>query len=217
MAVFRRPSSNCSSRRRSRSSTRARKPNSPAATSRGAISLTDADLAARTPEAVRAIDVLKKSKLPIVDMRMPGRAHEPARRGGASRRGLPDARALTGRWAEWFNGGNPVEPPGKCASRPNTSVRPQRELQRRQGTVPRPADVDPLRTWPCSRRRASSSRTTRTRSELRSTRFPSLMSGARRMTAGSKTCSSISPVDCRRLRRRRGRRLHQRNAATTST
>ena len=77
----------------------------------GAVSLTDEGLAARAPEAVRAIDLLKKSKLPIVVYCACPAELTSLRVAEALRaEGLPDARALTGGWVEWFNGGNPVEP-----------------------------------------------------------------------------------------------------------
>lgn len=76
----------------------------------GAVSLSDADLSARTTDAVRAIAALKKSKLPVVvycacPAELTSLRVAEALRG----EGLPDARALTGGWVEWFNAGNPVE------------------------------------------------------------------------------------------------------------
>jgi rhodanese-related sulfurtransferase len=76
----------------------------------GAISLTDADLSARTAVAVRAIAALKKSKLPIVVYCACPAELTSLRVAEALRsEGLADARALTGGWVEWFNAGNPVE------------------------------------------------------------------------------------------------------------
>jgi rhodanese-related sulfurtransferase len=77
----------------------------------GAISLTAADLSARTAGAVRAIAALKKSKLPIVVYCACPAELTSLRVAEALRaEGLADARALTGGWVEWFNAGNPVEP-----------------------------------------------------------------------------------------------------------
>ena len=75
-----------------------------------AISLTDADLSGRTPDAVRAIAALRKLKLPVVvycacPAELTSLRVAEALRG----EGLPGARALTGGWVEWFNAGNPVE------------------------------------------------------------------------------------------------------------
>jgi rhodanese-related sulfurtransferase len=76
-----------------------------------AVSLTEADLAAKTPRAEKALVALRRAKLPVVvycacpaeitSLRLAQTLRE---------HGIADARALTGGWVEWFNAGNPVEP-----------------------------------------------------------------------------------------------------------
>jgi rhodanese-related sulfurtransferase len=77
----------------------------------GAVSLGDADISARTPAAIRAIEALKKSKRPVVVYCACPAETTSLRVADALRAaGLNDVRALTGGWADWFNAGNPVEP-----------------------------------------------------------------------------------------------------------
>ena len=140
----------------------------------------------------RAIDVLKKSKLPIVVPACPAELTSLRVAEALRAEGLPDARALTGGWAEWFNGGNPVEPAVEMRFAPEyveyvlnenfndarlflgplMSIHYAHLAMLAAPGIVKPDDAHAL--------------------QLRSTRFPSLTSGARRMTADVKTCSSIS-------------------------
>ena len=77
----------------------------------GAISLGEAEMSARTPAAMQAIDGLRKSKQPVVVYCACPAEITSLRVADALRAaGLNDVRALSGGWVDWFNAGNPVEP-----------------------------------------------------------------------------------------------------------
>lgn len=76
----------------------------------GAVSLPDYETGAATPAARKTIERLKAAGRPVVvycACPAEGTSLRTARvlRG----EGLTGARALTGGWVEWFNGGNPIE------------------------------------------------------------------------------------------------------------
>jgi rhodanese-related sulfurtransferase len=76
-----------------------------------AVSLTEADLAAKTPRAERALAVLRRAKTPVVVYcACPAEITSLRMVQALSEHGIAGARALTGGWVEWFNAGNPVEP-----------------------------------------------------------------------------------------------------------
>jgi rhodanese-related sulfurtransferase len=76
----------------------------------GAISLPDTDLAARSPAAETVISALRRSKVPVI-VYCACPAEITSLRVAKTLRdaGVPDARALTGGWMDWFNDGNRVE------------------------------------------------------------------------------------------------------------
>jgi rhodanese-related sulfurtransferase len=76
-----------------------------------AVSLTEADLAAKTPRAEKALTVLRRGKVPVVVYcACPAEITSLRMAQALGEHGIAGARALTGGWVEWFNAGNPVEP-----------------------------------------------------------------------------------------------------------
>ena len=75
-----------------------------------AVSLTESDLAAKTPRAEQALTVLRRAKVPVVVYcACPAEITSLRMAQALSEHGIAGARALTGGWVEWFNAGNPVE------------------------------------------------------------------------------------------------------------
>lgn len=76
-----------------------------------AIALTEADLAAKTPRAEKALTALRRAKLRVVVYcACPAEITSLRMARALSEHGIAGARALTGGWVDWFNAGNPVEP-----------------------------------------------------------------------------------------------------------
>jgi rhodanese-related sulfurtransferase len=76
-----------------------------------AVSLTEADLATKTPRAEKALMLLRRAKVPIVVYcACPAEITSLRMARVLSEHGISGARALTGGWVDWFNAGNPVEP-----------------------------------------------------------------------------------------------------------
>ena len=76
-----------------------------------AVSLTEADLASKTPRAEKALTALRRAKVPVVVYcACPAEITSLRMAEALSDHGIAGARALTGGWVEWFNAGNPVEP-----------------------------------------------------------------------------------------------------------
>ena len=75
-----------------------------------AVSLTEADLASKTPRAEEALARLRRAKVPVVVYcACPAEITSLRVAQNLREQGVADARALTGGWVEWFNAGNPVE------------------------------------------------------------------------------------------------------------
>jgi rhodanese-related sulfurtransferase len=76
-----------------------------------AVSLTEADLASKTPRAEKALIALRRAKVPVVVYcACPAEITSLRMAQALNEQGIAGARALTGGWVEWFNAGNPVEP-----------------------------------------------------------------------------------------------------------
>jgi rhodanese-related sulfurtransferase len=79
-----------------------------------ALSLTEADLASKSPRADKALARLRGVKGPVVVYcACPAEITSLRMAESLRQQGVADTRALTGGWVEWFNDGNPVESASK--------------------------------------------------------------------------------------------------------